>query len=77
VLSCKSKLKLLKRTQQYSFTSAGTTQALPKGWKAQGMAFNTTAGTFLTTATQTFDGFIWTLAGLTTANAYQVNLVEV
>ena len=69
-------VKQEKRTQQYSFTSAATTQALPQGWKAQGLAFNTTDGTFLTTATQTFDGFKWTLTGLTSAKAYQVNLVE-
>ena len=69
--------KETKKTQQYSFTSSGTAWSLPKGWKAQGMAFNTTDGTFLTTATQTFDGFLWSLAGLTTAKAYQVNLVEV
>jgi len=68
-----------KKTQQYSFTTpaATTTQALPKGWKAQGIAFNTTDSTFLGTWTQTFDGFIWTVAGLTASKAYRINLVEV
>lgn len=66
------------RTQQYLFTTpaATTTQALPKGWKAQGIAFNTTDSTFLGTYTQSFDGFLWTMAGLTASKAYQINLVE-
>lgn len=65
-------------TQQYSFTTpaATTTQVLPKGWMAQGIAFNTTDSTFLGTYTQSFDGLVWTVAGLTASKAYQLNLVE-
>ena len=64
------------RTQNYSFTSSGTTWKLPQGWKAQGVQFNLTDGT-MASASQTFDGFIWTLGSLTTAKAYQIQLVEV
>lgn len=63
------------RTQNYSFTSSGTTWALPKGWKAQGVIFNLTDGT-MAAAAQTFDGFLFTLTGLTTAKAHQIQLVE-
>lgn len=66
----------VKRTQNYSFTSSGTTWALPQGWKAQGVLFNLTDGT-MAAVTQTFDGFLWTMTGLTTAKAHQVQLVEV
>lgn len=64
------------KTQYYSFTSSGTTQALPQGWKARGVAFNLTDGTMLAVA-QTFDGFVYTQTGLTNAKAYQVELEEV
>lgn len=68
--------KLQKRTQLYSFTSSGTTQALPQGWKAQGALMNLTDGTFAA-PTQAFDGYIWTLSSLTTAKSYQVTISEV
>lgn len=64
------------KTLYYSFTSSGTTQAIPQGWKARGVAFNLTDGTMLAVA-QTFDGFIYTQTGLTNAKAYQVELEEV
>lgn len=60
--------------QNYSFTSSGTTWALPQGFKASSTLFNVTDGTFAAVS-QTFDGFIWTLDTLTTAKAHEV-LIE-
>lgn len=56
----------------YSFTSSGTTQELPQGMKATGgVMFNSTDATH-SVPVQTFDGFVWTLTGLTNAKVYNL-----
>ena len=68
--------ELKNSSKNYSFTSSGTTWALPAGWKADGTIFNVTDGTFAAVS-QTFDGFIWTLDTLTTAKVHNVRIVRV
>lgn len=56
----------------YSFTSSGTTKKLPQGMKATGgVMFNSTDATH-SVPVQTFDGFAWTLTGLTNAKVYNL-----
>lgn len=61
-------------TTAYSFTSSGTTQNLPQGMKATGgVMFNSTDSTH-SVPVQTFDGFVYTLTGLTNAKVYNLNI---
>jgi len=63
-------------SEPYVFTSSGTTQNLPSGWKAEVAIWNFTDGTFAQ-VTQQKDGFIWQLTGLTTAKSYGVMIRRV
>jgi hypothetical protein len=63
------------KRQVYTFTSSGTTQKVKQGWKPVSPIIDITTGTGVIKATTTtFDGFVYTLTGLTTAKDYIVDI---